>query len=334
MKPFILKSMLIELIDPFKDVCGTLDEDSDETSEEKLEIGVVSGKFQISEEPIYGTWGIRVTTFDSDDDDDKHKTKVVTHQMFEIKEYVLPRFEVIVDTRRDVQQTENFIMVTISGNYTFGGFVKGKAVITARTYDSEYPKLVQHTTTKTVDVEYKKLVQFKIADELGVVNGIRPYFVKLNVELEETLTGQKITSKDVEVRIYKNGEYHLQIKPLKKRFKPGFAYEIETIVRNFDGKLATDRFNLVDLKVNYYYKPLLCSIKVETIGNFEHRQAKNLVKGSSVFKLEVPENTTAMAITATFLDATQTFNVTRQESNSREYLAVLLLAKRFVKFNS
>lgn len=317
MKPHIVETFRVEVVDALDTVV------IEHIAEEGLEKGVISNYFDIAEEPLMGEWKLKAFISDGKTDEED-----VVEYKFEVKEYVLPRFEVIVDTKHDVTQNEGVIRVTVYGNYTFGEFVKGKATITAKLYDSKFPDTVQHTVSKTVDVEFKKLVEFNMRNELNIVNEIRPYLVKFEVEFEEGLTGQKM-KKNAEVRIFKTGEFFLELKPEEKRFKPGFTYKVKAIVRTFDGSLATDRFNSVNLKVNYFYKPPLCSINdASFLKNYEYNEAKMLKSGVTEFILAVSENTTAMAITATFNDVKTTLNVSRHESKVREYLVIKSLTTR------
>ncbi|KAI8041965.1 hypothetical protein M5D96_003262 [Drosophila gunungcola] len=56
----------------------------------KLTKGVYTGELQLSEQPVLGTWKISVSV-----DGDNRETKT-----FEVDKYVLPKFEVIVDTAK------------------------------------------------------------------------------------------------------------------------------------------------------------------------------------------------------------------------------------------
>lgn len=49
--------------------------------------GVFSGELQLSEYPVLGDWTIVVNIFDQ-----------IFHQAFQVAEYVLPKFEVLIDS--------------------------------------------------------------------------------------------------------------------------------------------------------------------------------------------------------------------------------------------
>ena len=293
----------------------------------KLELGVISGQFSIADSPILGFWKIRVKSIVKENDQNFKET-IVTNQQFEIKEYILPRFEVLVDANREARQSEGSIRLTVYANYTFGEFVKGKATIVAKTFDSAYPDIVQHTTSKTVDVEFKKMFQFSIIDELKIVNSIRPYKVNFEVTFEETLTGQKL-KKNIEIRVHKTGENTLQLVSIEKRFKPGFPFKFKAIVRDSGDVLSIDRFSQVKVKVKFYYKPILCSLTNEPlIKELDYAKNEKLKNGVAKFTLEPAANTTAISITAEFQDAKEILNVAKQESRSREYLYIQSLTSK------
>ena len=194
MKPYRVDKLKIELIDSFNNAVAAIEEDE----EEKLEIGVISEEFQIASEPVTGLWGIRVTSLIKEEDENERE-EVVTDQKFEIKEYVLPRFEVFVDTNHDVTLDAGSIRLTVYAKYPSGEFVKGKATITAQTFDVKIPSYPFHTTVKSVNIEFKRMVEFNIRDELKIANQIRPQEVELDVVFEELLTGQKL---GVSIKIY------------------------------------------------------------------------------------------------------------------------------------
>lgn len=309
------------------------DENSDDENkvlpkfEAKLELGVISGQFPISSLAIMGLWGIRVKSIIKDSDQNARE-EVVTNQKFEIKEYVLPRFEVFVEANRDVKQSENSIRLTVYANYTFGEFVNGKATIIAKSFDTYHPDIVYHTTSKALDVEFKRMASFDIKNELKIVNSIRPYKVKFEVTFEETLTGQKMI-KTIDVRVHKIGENTLELVSIDKRFKPGFPFKFEAIVRDSGGVLSTDKFTQVKVNAKYYYKPILCSGKDDSlIKELDYTKHEKLKYGVAKFTLIPAANTTSIAITAEFQDAKEFLNVAKHESRSREYLSIKSLTQK------
>jgi CD109 antigen len=361
MMPYKVEGIQVEVIDPFDNVIDTLDplrcslltksEAIDDTNEEEIDItdidmndqaspengtcessvqsttkfGVVSHSFKIGKETNHGIWTLRVTTSEKDEKD----YKIVTDKHFEVKEYVLPRFEVLVTTKHDVTLGEGSARLTISGRYTFGKLVKGVAKIKAESFNEG---TLFNTAYKSVSVESKKTVEFDIRNELKVVNGIHPYRVKFEVDIKEDLTGQTM-KKDVEIRIYRTGEFSLQLETEKRTFKPGFPYNLKVLVRQFDGKLALEQRSTMTLQVDYFYKPLLCSDAPEAnaLQKYQRTILKSFSQGMVEFSLDVPENTTAMAISASYLDIKTSLNVPRHESRSRENLIIKSATPKYVE---
>lgn len=319
MKPYQVDELKVELSDALDNVVSFHDGEA-----EDLEKGVFVNEFEIATEPVMGEWKIRVIS------KSKNQEKV-TEQKFEVKEYILPRFEVIVDTKHDVTKDQSPVRLMVSALYTFGELVKGKAVATAKVYDTQFPEIVQQTSSKTVDVDgnVKKMIEFHMANDLKIYNEIRPYEVKFTVEFEESLTGQKLTG-NATVRIHKTGENYLEIVG-QKRIKPGYPYNLNVIVRKFDGSLSDEKFAPVKLSIKYHYKAPYCTPLAEVPNldkHFESSKQANLKSGIAGFTLNVAPNTTAMSITASFQDVKASLNVARHESRSREYLLIKSLTKR------
>lgn len=320
-KPYqLIKKLKIEIVDGLTNTVKTFDDEEIEW----LNNGVYESEVETSSDPATGTWKVKVTTNDVSEDEDDDARDIVTESKFEVKEYVLPRFEVIVDTSHDVTLKDIFIKLKVGAKYTFGELVNGTAKLTATVYDTKYMNIVQRTVTKTVAVETTKIVDFNIANDLQINNEIRPYEVKFEVEFSETLTGQKAIKK-TEVRIHKAANYTIEFTRERKRFKPGFPYSLKVILKEFDGTTSQKSHASIRLTVNYFYKPPLCSNKDDVnklIKNFELKRAKLLKWGVADFDIEVPANTTALKITAEFNDIKADLSVLRYESKSREYLVM------------
>lgn len=287
--------------------------------EDKFKKGFYNNTFVIDEETLLGTWTIKVRINDDDD--------IVTTQPFQVEEYVLPRFKVIVDTKPHVTLDEGSIKVGVSAIYTFNEFVEGSAKVTANVYDTGHPTLLQKTVSKSADnVNFKKTLDFNIKKDLGVYNTIRAFQVDFKVEYTEKLTGQKLEGKS-SVRIHEHGDVTLDLIRVEKKFKPGYPFNLKAIVRKYDGSLESNRITPVLLRIKYFFSPLMCSSKskIDSLINSVETNKENLLSGGiAAFEIEVPQNTTAMSITAKYLYAKSSLNVTRFVSNTREYLFVSL----------
>jgi hypothetical protein len=122
----------------------------------------------------------------------------------------------------------------------------------------------------------------------------------------------------------------LELRRSKKRFKPGYPFNFQAIVRKFDGSLETRRITPVELKVTYFITPLLCSSVQKTTNlprTLEFEKESQLQHGIANFVLHVPENVTTISIAAQYLYAKTSLVAKRILSNSRDYLFTSQLAK-------
>jgi hypothetical protein len=175
-----------------------------------------------------------------------------------------------------------------------------------------------------MSVELKKVVVFKIRRDLKITNANVLHQVKFKATFEEALTGQKFT-KEVTVWVHKNDLPSLQIVGSKKNFKPGFAYKLKTAVERFDGTLETDQFFPVELSVIFFFKPLPCTPfhEISDLQNsFAYEGETFLKNGVAHLTLNIPENTTAILISAKYKNVKASLTVVRQESKAREFLAI------------
>lgn len=285
----------------------------------KITTGIYSYNYKLNEEPVEGKWFIKVTIND--------EAEFATIQPFEVERYKLPRFQVFIDTKHNVNNDEGDILLNIYANYTFGKFVSGKAKITAFVYDMKHPEILQSKVTKDIDVNMKSTVSFRMAGDLNIGNSIRPYEVKFYVEFEEALTGQ-VQPANTTVRIYKYHEFSMNIVREKRRFKPGFPYMFEVQVMQTNGHPAgAGSTESLKLSVEYHYKPLICTLMSEvneTIAMFKYTEKKRLVGGKAQFTLHIPENTTAFLINATYFESKATVKVLRHDAATREYMTIEL----------
>ncbi|XP_017029366.1 thioester-containing protein 1 allele S3-like [Drosophila kikkawai] len=201
----------------------------------KLTKGVYSGELQLSEQPVLGTWKISVSV-----DGNTMETKT-----FEVDKYVLPKFEVIIDTAKDVLLADEVVKATIRAKYTHGKPVKGKATISMEPTSLYYhPKV-----GKTIDLDGKGHVEFKVDSRR------LEYYEKIFATVTEELTGKQINS---------TATVHLHRKPYQitvleepdyfQRYKP-FVYQVA--VKKFDGSPVVGSAKNVTLAFKRYNKPHL-----------------------------------------------------------------------------
>ncbi|XP_016963803.3 thioester-containing protein 1 allele R1 isoform X3 [Drosophila biarmipes] len=193
-------------------------------SDVKLTKGVYSGELQLSEQPVLGTWKISVSV-----DGDNRETK-----SFDVDKYVLPKFEVTVDTAKDVVQADNVIRATIRAKYTYGKPVKGKATVTMEQNYGYYGDSEANKQEKTIDIDGKGHVEFDL-------NGLRSSQysppMKLFAIVTEELTGNKQNA-SATVRLHQQ-RYNIENleRPDHYHSKKSFIYKV--VVKNVDGSPVT-----------------------------------------------------------------------------------------------
>ncbi|XP_059489957.1 alpha-2-macroglobulin-like protein 1 isoform X2 [Neocloeon triangulifer] len=97
----------------------------------KLNNGLAQLELQLTKEPIKGNWNIKVQT--------TNESNSLVSKSFEVKEYVLPKFEVTVEPPAYIvaQEDKNYTW-KICGKYSFGGPVQGEAVVTFTIQQASY----------------------------------------------------------------------------------------------------------------------------------------------------------------------------------------------------
>ena len=234
----------------------------------------------------------------------------------------MPRFEVIIETAREVIIDEEEIRLKVFAYYTFGKLVKGTAQVTAEAYQVGNSMVYASATKSSAAPSYETSFIFNIRKDLNIYNAISSYDIQLNDEFEEKLTGQRM-NQSTTVRLANLREYNIEIKREKQRFKPGFDYTFQVFVHKLDGSIIKASVPSLDVFVKYHMKAPKCSLKTSSKHLDDTKETvvkKNIRKKSTDFTLQVPENATAFELHVRYVDAITTVNVVRYQTNSRKYL--------------
>lgn len=315
-KPYNYVSLRLTISDAYGNVVHEIEHDNDLVFEER---------YKITEDPFLGEWTLKVQ-IDNDD-------KIFTTKTFEVSEYVLERFEVFAKTNKYVTLSDQTIKLSIFAKYNFGEYVKGKAKVTAKLYDSKYRDQMVHDPPHTQlvnDISDKKEIKLNLKSDLKVTNTIREIIVVLEVEFEEELTKRKMYVNET-VTIIKKGDYNIQIIRPQLKLKPGFPYKINVVVRKRDGSFEKSATEKVRMKAQFHYSLPKCTVKGvkdESWKGFDHSEERVLKNGIAEFILEVPQNTSAMALRVSYRETQKIVNVMRFPSKSRDYLTAKLVSKR------
>lgn len=140
-------------------------------------MGVYTQELQLSKNPPLGVWNINVNA--------DQQTQV---KSFEIAEYVLPKFEVTVTSPKDLTYSDRSARLTIGAKYTYGGNVKGTAVVTITAQGWSSSPSTAALIERKVEVNGSGNVEFLVSElKVSPQNFQDTFDVKASVT--ESLTG-------------------------------------------------------------------------------------------------------------------------------------------------
>lgn len=203
--------------------------------------GVYQDELQLSDSPVMGIWKIHVKL-----NDDAEETKE-----FEVAEYVLPKYEVIVESNPHVTFKDGKIRATVRSKYTFGKPVKGQATISAYPVlwlGAVQPFIQDNIVRKVVQVDGKGSVEFDIRDELKIEGDYERY-VNIEAIFEEELTGRRQNG-STQITIHKF-KYDMELTKESNDYKPGLPFNVFVKVKYYDGSPLIDKVNPVKIFTSY-----------------------------------------------------------------------------------
>ncbi|XP_063596596.1 alpha-2-macroglobulin-like protein 1 [Penaeus indicus] len=183
--------------------------------------GLVHLSFQLADEPEQGLYTISV----------KNSQNGVTQTTFEVKEYVVPRFEVKVTSPAYISARDETFSIGVCAEYTFGQPVRGNVTIGV---SNEKNGRCQTRLVKTEEIAGCKDFQFT-TEEMRVIDcTVRN--VAAEVVVEEEGTGVRQTGRaDIWI---KNRQYEFETVYKDKYKKPNLPYKIKTRLTFFNGTAA------------------------------------------------------------------------------------------------
>lgn len=300
----------------------------------KFKKGVFEGELELSDSPVMGNWTIFVKV-------DNHEER----KEFDVAEYVLPKFEVIVDANPHVVFSDGKIHATVSGKYTFGKLTKGKATVTARVVEQHYgwncEKPNEQKVEKIVDVDGKKDVEFDIREELKIIAIDDDKSVEIEAKFVEELSGKEHKG-SAQVTIHKTA-HKIDIVKSNEKVKPGLPYSIAAHVKTHDGApIKSDTEDPVNFVITYYRltkevnpaeKPRIRGPRNYYRENEESTERKfenvSLANGIAKLSIEIPINVTRIEADIQYLKTTaKTHQIYKYESKSGHYIQLNLLTKK------
>lgn len=138
--------------------------------------------------------------------------------VIEVAEYVLPKFEAIIEGNDHFTLEDEKVIVSIGAKYTHGKPLRGKAIVTITEEDNfgyfrfrrESVASQEENTLvkKTVDIDGIETIEFNIKDELKYDCSERNRFFdvknfRIDIEVTENMTGLMHTATKT-VKVHKN----------------------------------------------------------------------------------------------------------------------------------
>ncbi len=196
------------------------------------EYGMATVDLPLSTEPNLGVWKLTVIAGDQ-------KTQLDVR----VEEYVLPKYEVAVDTGRDWLLASDPIKGTVSGEYSFGKPVVGEVEIVASRYVGQWEEYARFQGP--IDGE----TTFDLPP-VGFVAGVPQAGGQGNVSLDVTIRekGTGYEEKTSKLLTVAATPVTLKVIPESRVFKPGLDMSYLIVAQEPDGSPVT-----VDVTLDIYY---------------------------------------------------------------------------------
>lgn len=175
--------------------------------------GVYSNEFQLSNSPVMGYWRLEFIA----GSESKSKS-------FEVGEYVLPTFEVFIESPEHVLYADQIIRANVRGKYTFGKPVHGDANCTANWNGKQSNKLVKVTTKGSLEINFVDDLQVEYANLNSIL---------IDCTLEEEFTGRK-QSKSMGIQVHRF-KYSITKQTYHYEYLDGRPFEFVVHVQLYDG---------------------------------------------------------------------------------------------------
>ncbi|XP_014472781.1 PREDICTED: CD109 antigen-like isoform X2 [Dinoponera quadriceps] len=279
--------------------------------------GIFSSELELSVSPVLGNWKIVANVGDQ-----------TFEKAFEVAEYVLPNFEVTIDSPKHSTFKESKVTATIYAKYTYGKPVKGEATITAfpDIFSGVIQPIFQQPVRKVVPIDGKVTVDFDIRSELRLTDEYdRP--IMIDAVVEETLTSRRQNT-SIQVMLHKH-KYTMELIKTSEYFKPGLKYTAFLKLAYHDGSPVQDTKNSVLIAHGYTYNQSAYTRSTRMLD--EHGMVQlDFYPPKSKDNISYPLN-----IEAQYLNLHEWFPSTNQATSlSNEYIqAILKTEKPMVNIN-
>ncbi|XP_031563993.1 CD109 antigen-like [Actinia tenebrosa] len=273
--------------------------------------GVIKKDFKLTSQPVMGNWRISVSG------------KGENHnQYFEVKEYVLPKFEVTITLPPLILKKDSKFRGSVSSKYTYGQGVKGTLDIEVyfnAWSNQKIKKQLQLTGTTSFDFDMEEILRlylrtYKQDYECKLYQSW--YTLSVNATVTEGLTG-KTASNEESVKFYYS-DIKLEFPSFNpKNYKPGLDFSTVLKVTRNDGELVDPtKLKKMKISVSTMYSKL--------------NQEQTVIytpspEGMIVIHNQVPKDAKELSIRAEYKHDDEQpvrawFTATKSESPSNSYL--------------
>ncbi|KAJ8680026.1 hypothetical protein QAD02_015813 [Eretmocerus hayati] len=279
----------------------------------RLHQGIFNGELELSPSPVLGDWEIVAN---------------IGNQTFkkgiQVAEYVLPKFEVTIDSSPHATFKEGKIAVIVHAKYTYGKPVKGEATITAfpDIYSPVLQPVFQEPIRKIVKIDGKAVVDFDIVDDLRVTDDDYRRPVVIEVAVEEAVTGRRQNA-SLQITLHKH-KYSMELLRSAEYYKPGLKYTATLKVAYHDGSPVIDNTNPVQISYGYTYDQ-------DNLFNMTKMLDKNgMIELEFYPPLEVPDNNPRpLRIEAQYLNLHEWFPSTNPATSlSNQYIQAMVRTEK------
>ncbi|XP_045399853.1 CD109 antigen [Lemur catta] len=275
---------------------------------QQSDLGVVSKTFQLSSHPILGDWSIQVQVNDQ-----------AYYQSFQVSEYVLPKFEVALQTPLYCSMNSKNLNGTVTAKYTYGKPVKGDVTLTflplsfwgVKKNITKKFKINGSANFSFNDEEMKNVMEFS-SDLSEHMDMSSPGPVEILATVTESLTGiSRNASSNV---FFKQHDYIIEFFDYATVLKPSLNFTATVKVTRSDGNPLTleERRNNVVMTVaqrNYTEHWSRWNGRNEQMGPVQ--TINYTVPPNGILKVEFPilEDSSELQLKAFFLDSTSSMAV-------------------------
>lgn len=237
---------------------------------------------------------------------------------FEVAEYILPKFDVTIDTPKHQYFQDGKIRATIRTRYTYGKPVKGEVTVSVwpKTYGSFQPFAINLISRKVAKIDGKAYVEFDIENDLHVKEDYEQGMA-MEAIVEEEWTGRKQNT-TIDVFLHKS-KYKILLSNAATNYKPGLPYSVLVSVQKFDGTPVTSGSNSIRIRLaSSYYDDENATETIQTLDS----------NGLLHYEVTVP-HANGFTLKFVYLDAEERLGwIPAVHSETRAYLKATLKTEK------